>query len=320
MKKREVIFRVITDERVLIVIAGVAFLWLAVVSSDEKISFCESVCSGLSLFVIGWGIFVYQYSMPRKTTGWPVTSRIYRGIAVSLLVLNGYIAIYYGMKWSGLLHVEVSVRWDYIYQDLRYVIFVVYYCVAIASARHIKGMCEKYRLLIKERPKESAKDIKEAIFRVMTHERTLVVVIAAAILWRVVIRSDNMITLWEIACSGISLIVWGWSLFGYFCALSTKVKHRIELTRVIQHVALGMMAINIYAVFYYGIRGYEQICRIMGEADVTYVPQPLEMVFRDIRYVMIVLFYCTIVLLAKSLVHAYEDYTVPAIQTEVCIK
>jgi len=33
-------------------------------------------------------------------------------------------------------------------------------------------------------------------------------------------------------------------------------------------------------------------------------------VFKDVRYVMLVLFYCTTILLTKHLVKAYEDYTV----------
>ncbi len=316
MNKREVLFRAITDERVLIVIAGIALLWRAVISSDEKISLWESACSGVSLFIIGWVIFVYMYSMSWKPTDWPVTNRIYRSIAVSVLVINVYAAIYYGIKWSGLPHVEISVPQDYVYQDLRYVIFMTYYCVVIAAARYLREMHEKYRLLIKERARKRAKNIKEAIFFVMTHERTLVVVIAAAILWRVAIHADNGVTFWASTVSGISLIVWGWSIFGYLCALSVKVKRKPDLTRVIQHVALGLCAINVYAIFYYGLRWYEQICRIMGEVTETYVPQPLDMVFKDVRYVMLVLFYCAIVLLAKHLVTAYGNYTVPARKTK----
>ncbi|MCW3129125.1 MAG: hypothetical protein N2V75_03370 [Methanophagales archaeon] len=149
------------------------------------------------------------------------------------------------MRWFGLLRVEVSVLRDFIFRDVRYVLFVVYYCVTIASVRYLRGMCEKYRLLIKERPRKlkPAKCIKEAIFRVMTHERTLVVVIAAAILWRIAISSDSTITFWESTVSGISLIVWGWSIFGYLGALSVKVKHKPDLTLVIQHVALGLCSL-----------------------------------------------------------------------------
>jgi len=161
MNRREFLFRALTDERVLIVIVGIALLWRAVASSDEKITFWESACSGVSLSIIGWLIFGYMYSMSRKPTDWPVSSRIYRSIAVSLLAINIYVAIYYGMKWLGLLRVEISVSQDYIYQDLRYVIFMMYYCVAIAAARYLRGMKENYRLLIKERPKKRAKNKKK---------------------------------------------------------------------------------------------------------------------------------------------------------------
>ncbi|NQE45543.1 hypothetical protein C5S31_05930 [ANME-1 cluster archaeon GoMg2] len=310
MKKS--IFRAVTDERVLIIIAGIAFLWRAVVSSDEKITFCESVCSGVSLFIIGWVLFAYMYSMSRKPTDWPATNRIYRGIAFSLLVLNIYIAIYYGLRWYGLLRVEISVPRDFIYRDLRYVIFVMYYCIAIGSARYLKGMEENYRLLIKERPKKRAQNIKEAIFRLMTHKLTLAAIIAVAILWRLAITIDNNVTFWESTLSGISLIIMGWFLFGYLFALSVKVKHKQDLTKAIQSVALGLGVINVYAIFYYGMRWYGLITQIMGEVTETYVSQPLELVFRDMRYVMLVLFYCTTILLTKHLVTAYDDYTVPA--------
>nr|QNO53776.1 hypothetical protein JMICBFOL_00025 [Methanosarcinales archaeon ANME-1 ERB6] len=312
MNKREFIFRAVTDERVLIVLGGIAFLWRAVISSDEKITFWESACSGVSLFIIGWLLFAYMYSMSRKPTDWPATNRIYRGIAFCLIVLNVYIAIYYGMRWFGLMRVEISVPRDFIYRDLRYVIFMMYYCAAIGSARYLRGMHEKYRLLIKERPKKRAKNIKEAIFRVMTHGGTSVVIIAAAILWRMAITTDNVVTFWESTLSGLSLIIIGWFLFGYLCALSVKVKHRMDLTKTIQGIAFGLCAINVYAVFYYGVRWYGILSRIMGEVTETYVPQPLDILFRSTRYVMLVTFYCTAILLAKHLVVAYEDYTVPA--------
>ncbi len=252
MKKREFIFRVITDERVLIVIVGIAFLWRALVSSDGEITLWESASSGISLFIIGWVLFGYIYSMNAKPTDWPVSNKIYHGIAVSLLVLNSYVMIYYGMRWVGLLGVEVSVPQDFIYRDIRYVLFVMFYCSVIGSARYLKGVHENYRLLIKERPKKRAKSIKEAIFRVITHERTLVVIIAAAILWRIVISGDNNITFWESTLSGISLIIIGWFLFGYLCALTVKVKHRMDLRRAIPGIALGLCAINIYALFITG--------------------------------------------------------------------
>jgi len=314
MDKRDFLFWVLTDARILIVVDGIAFLWRAAVSADEEISPWESACSGVSLFIIGWLVFAHLYSMSVKPTEWPVSNRIYRGIALSVLVLNFYIMIYYGMRWHGFLHVEVSVPRDFIYRDLRYVIFVMYYCIIIGTARYLRGMHEKYRLLIKERPgkKRRAKNIKEAVFMAMTHVRTLVLIIAAAILWRGVKAIGNVLTLWESTVSGISLVIIGWFLFGYLCALSMKVKHRMDLTRAIQGIAFGLCAINIYAIFYYGLRWYELIERIMGGVGETYVPQPLDILFRNVRYVMLVLFYCLTILLAKHLVKAYENYIVPA--------
>ncbi|GEM_PF-5053219 len=47
----------------------------------------------------------------------------------------------------------------------------------------------------------------------------------------------------------------------------------------------------------------------MGEAE---VPQPLDILFRNVRYLMFVTFYCTEILVAKHLVKACGDYTVPA--------
>jgi len=320
MNKRDFLFRVLTDGRILIVVGGIAFLWRAFVSADAKISTWESACSGVSLLIIGWLVFAHMYSMSAKPTEWPVSNRIYRGIAFSVLVLNFYIMIYYGMRWGGLLHVEASVARDFIFRDVRYVLFVAYYCIAIALVRHLKGMHENYRLLIKERPKqrkgkkERTKNIKEAMFRVITHERTLVIIIAAAILWRVAITIDDVVTFWESTFSGISLVIIGWFLFGYLGALSVKVKRKMYLTRTIQGIALGLCAINVYAIFYYGMRWYGLIGRIMGEVEEEYgyVPQPGDFVFRGVRYVMLVLFYCTAILLTKHLVKAYEDYTVPA--------
>ena len=316
MNKKDFLFRVLTDGRILIVVGGIAFLWRAVVSADAEISSWESACSGVSLFIIGWLVFAHMYSMSAKPTEWPVSNRIYRGIAFSVLVLNFYIMIYYGMRWGGLLRVEVSVARDFVFRDVRYVLFVAYYCIAIALPRHLQGMHEHSRLRSKERPgqNERTTNLKAALFRVLTHERTLVIIIAAAILWRVAITIDNVVTFWESTFSGISLVIIGWFLFGYLVALSVKVKRKMDLTRTIQGIALGLCAINVYAIFYYGMRWYGLIGRIMGEVEEEYgyVPQPGDFVFRGVRYVMLVLFYCTTILLTKHLVKAYEDYTVPA--------
>ncbi len=308
MRKREAIFTLVTDERILILIVGIAILWRRVISSDESISFGESACSGITLSILGWVLFAYLYSTSRKPTDWPVTSKIYQGIAVSLLVLNVYVAIYYGMRWFRLLHEEVYVSLDFVFRDVRYLLLVLCYCAVLWTARYLKGLCDKYRLLIKEEPKSHAMSMKESVLWVTMHERSLTVIVVAAILWRIAITVDHTITFRESAISCVTLLLLGWFLFGYVCALSVKVKRKIELTKVIQGIAFGLMAINIYAIFYYGMRGYVLLLG-MGDVSRTYVP--VDLLFRNIRYTMLVIFYCTAIVLSKFLEKAYTDYTVP---------
>jgi hypothetical protein len=308
MSMRESIFKLVTDERILILIVGVAILWRRVISSDETISFCESVCSGITLIVMGWVLFGYMYSTSRKPTDWPVTRKIYQGIAASLLVLNIYVAIYYGMRWFRLLHEEVYVPMDFVFRDVRYLMLVLCYCAVLWTASYLKAMRDKYKLLIKEEPKSHARSMKESVLWVTMHERTLTVIVVAAILWRVAITCDHTITFRESVVACITLLILGWFLFGYICALCVKVKRKIELTRVIQGIAFGLMAINIYAIFYYGMRWY---ILALGMADVSRTYVPLDYLFRNLRYIMLVIFYCTAIVLSKFLEKAYTEYIVP---------
>ena len=309
MRKREAIFNLVTDERILILVVGVAILWRCILSSDETISFWECVCSGITIFIMGWVPFVYLYSMCQKPTAWPVTEKIYQGIAVSLLVLNIYVTIYYVMRWLGVLHEEVYVPLDFVFSDVRYLMLVLYYCAVLWTTRYLKAMRDNYRLLIKEKPKShEMRCMKRYVLWVLMHERTLTVIVGAAILWRIAISLDHTITIKESTVSCVTLLILGWFLFGYIGALSVKAKHKIELTRVIQGIAFGLMAINIYSIFYYAMRWYVSVIGLRAVAE-TYVPADL--FFRDIRYIMLVIFYCTAIVLSKFLEKAYTDYTVP---------
>jgi hypothetical protein len=308
---REYIFKVITDERILIVITGIALFWRSLVSLDKTEALWECISSGISLFIMGWALFAYFYFMSRKPTSWPVTNKIYHWAGICLFVLNIYVAIYYGMRWVGLLHIEVSLLHDSIFRDMSYVMFVTFYCAIIWSARYFRGMHENYRSLIKERPKKPAKSMKEFLFGVITNERTLIAVIAAAILWRVVISVDNNMTFWESLGSCIPLLIMGWVLVGYISALTVKVKATLDLAKACYGVALGLCAINVYAIFYYGMRWYELIGIVTGNLPEIYVPQLLDLVFGGIRYVLLVIFYCTAIVLSKYLKRAHEDYAVP---------
>ena len=308
MRKRESIFKLVTDERILILIVGIAILWRRVISADETISFCESACSGITLSILGWVLFAYMYSTSRKPTDWPVTRKIYQGIAASLLVLNIYVAIYYGMRWFRLLHEEIYMPMDFVFRDVRYLMLVLCYCSVLWTARYLKEMRDKYQLLIKEEPKGHAGSMKESVLWVTMHERTLTVIVVAAILWRIAISFDHTISVRESAISCVILLLLGLFLFGYVCALSVKAKRKIELTRVIQGIAAGLMAINIYAIFYYGMRGY---ILILGLGDVSGTYVPFDLLFRNMRYIMLIIFYCTAIVLSTFLEKAYKDYTVP---------
>ncbi len=317
----ELVLRVITDERLLVTAVGFAVLWRAFVSSDKEISTGECLLSCLSLLTVGWLLMAYLYSNSRQPTYWPVSGRIYRGIAIALLVINIYIAIYYGLRGCGCLRVEVSVRRDFIYRDATYVLFMMYYCATTGILRYLKEMQRNYRLLIREGVKKEvmkgrsrSRGRMEAIFRLFTRGRTLVMILSAAILWRAAITIDGCVTFWESTYSGISLAILGWFLFGYLCALAIKSRRKHELRRVIQGVAMGLCAVNIYSVSYYALRWYELLCGFMEEEPVCkpYVPPPADILLRDVLYVLIILFYCTFLLLSKHLETAYHDYVIPA--------
>lgn len=306
----ELLLKVITDKRILIVLISLAFFWRLFVNLDKTEALWEYICSGITLFTMGWFLFAYLCSMSFKPTSWPVTNKIYHGLAVSLLVLNIYVAIYYGMKWLGLLSMEVSLPRDSILKDVRYIIFVIFYCAVIESAKYLKEMHDGYRFLL-SRSREREGGMRASMFKVITHERTIIVLIVAAILWQIAISLENNITFWESICSALILITVGWFLFGYICALSVKVKGRLELISLTQRIAICVCAINIYAIFYYGIKGYELIGILMGSVPEIYESQLVDSLFIGVRYIMLVIFYCTAIVLVKYLEKAYSDYTVP---------
>lgn len=303
---REAIFKVITDERILILITSIAFLWRAVVSLDKAEVLWECICSGISLFIMGWALFGYMYSISRKPTRWPVSNEIYQRIGVSLLVLNSYVIIYYGMRWSELLHVEVFLPLDFILRDGRYIIFVMFYCTIIWSAKYLKKTHENYRFLV-SRSIIREKGMQASVFKVITDDRTLLVMIGIAFLWRTVISFDYTITFWESTSQYIIQLIIGWSLFGYLCALSVKAREKLDLIKVIQGIAVALGAINVYALVYYGMSWYS----LVGIEAFVESFVPMDFIFKDVRFFSVVIFYYTIIMVLKSLEKAYADYTVP---------
>lgn len=303
---RKPLFEVIADDRILILITSIAFFWRAFISRDREIVLWEGVCSGISLLILGWALFGYIYSMSQKPTRWPVANRIYHGLGFSLLVLNVYVLIYYGMRWFKLLHVEVFPHLDFILSGARYVMFVMFYCAIIWSAKYLKAMQEDYRFLV-SRSKMRGSGLRETVSRVITDERTLLVMIGVAFLWRTVISFDYNITFWESTCQYIIQLIIGWYLFGYLCALSVKARAKLELSKVSQGLAVALCTINVYALVYYGINWYSLIG--VGDFDKSFAP--MDFLFSDVRFFALVIFYYTVIVSSKFLEKASMDYTVP---------
>ena len=307
-KMREPIFKVLTNERILLLIITIAFFWRVLVSLDRTEVLWESICSGISLFILGWLLFGYLYSMSRRPTHWPVSNKIYQRIGFNLLVLNGYVLIYYGLRWSGVLHVEVSRPLDFVFRDIRYILFMIFYCAILWSAKPLKKMHDDYRFLV-SRSMLPERSLRALVFKVITDERTLLVLIGIAFLWRTGLSFDYTVTFWESTCSYIIQLIIGWFLFGYLCALSVKVKKRLEVRRVSRGIAFALGAINVYALAYYGMMVYG----LIGLRDMSETFGPMDYIFGDARFFALVLFYYTTIMISKFLEKAYADYTAPIV-------
>jgi hypothetical protein len=306
------VFKVITDDRILLVIIGIAVFWRAVVSRDRAEVLWESICSGISLFIMGWALFGYLYSRSQKPTRWSVSNTIYLGIGFCLFVLNSYVIIYYGMRWYGLLQVEVSPPLDLILRNVRYVMFVMFYCAILWSTKYLKKIHEEYRFLL-ARSAIQERSLRESVFKVITDDRTLVVMIGVAFLWRTVISFDYTITFWESTCQYITQLIIGWFLFGHICALAVKAREKLDLIKVIQGIVLALSTINVYALAYYVLSWY-RLVDMVEYVEVAFVPT--DYIFQDLRFFSLVIFYYTMIVLSKFLDTACTDYTVPHIIAE----
>jgi len=201
------------------------------------------------------------------------------------------------MRWYKLLHEEAYVPLDFLLRDIRYVMLVLCYCGLIWAARYLKKMHDNYMLLTEEVPTMRKGAMREILFKVLTDERTAIVIIAIAFFWRAFISLDAQIKPWESMVSGIALFIMGWVLFGYTSSLAGRVVSRPNMVKIYRGIALALFAINIYTLVYYGMRWY----RILGMSGVEEALVPLDFVFRDIRYFMLVIFYCAALVLSKWL-------------------
>jgi len=298
----------------------VAVVWRTLISLDGEIVFWESLCSGVALFIVGWMLFAYVFRLSRELKGWIITNYIYQGIAICLAIINVYAVIYYVMRWYTLLYVEVAVApllMDFIFRDIRYIALVLFYCAVIWSARYPKQMHEEYLSRSREKTvmhlispylyhrvkKLKEMSVKELIGHVITDERTLLVIVGLAFLWRIIVSLDNTISVGENMASGIALIIVGWLFFAYIYSLPKKQGDWSALVTVYHGIALGILAINMYVLVYYGITWYG----VSGAA--VEVALSLEYLLRDVIFIAFVMFYCASITFSTFLKRAYEEYT-----------
>jgi hypothetical protein len=154
MSVRELLGSVIMDERTLIVIIGLTFLWRIVISLDKQIALWESMGSGIALFIMGWLFLAYIYAMPEKVRGWSELVRVYHGLSTGVIAINIYVIVYYAMRWYGLTGLggvtEAYVPLDFVFRDISYFTLVIFYCAAIALSKYLKRAYDGHSLLSAE--------------------------------------------------------------------------------------------------------------------------------------------------------------------------
>ncbi|MCD6456410.1 MAG: hypothetical protein J7K81_06445 [Methanophagales archaeon] len=303
MGASETFEKVIMDWRTLAVIAVVTILWRTVVSFDKEISLLESVCSGVVLIALGWFIFSYLYLLSKRETSWIISNKVAQGLAVSVSALNVYVLVYYVMRWYELTtKPEVFTPPDYLLRDLRFAMLVLAYCGLIWAAGYLKKMHDNYLLVTKEMPGMRKASTAESMFRILTDERTVIVIIGLVFLWRAIISFDKQILPWESMVSGMGLFILGWVLFGYISSLAVRTT-RPSVAKIYQGIAFALFSVNMYALVYYGMRWYSIIFMAVSEEALV----PLDFVFRDIGYFALAIFFCTSIVLSKYLERASEE-------------
>ena len=325
---KETVEKVILNGQTAIAILLVAIIWRIFISLDGDIALWESVLSGSVLIILGWILFAYMYHLSKKLKGWLISNYVYMGIAVTLLIINFYALIYYALRWYKLLSVEAYLPFDFLFRDIRYIALVTFYCSVIWLGGPLKKMHEEYVGLSKERsvlhlispfiyPRVKRlieMGYKELIGALLTDERTLLVIVGLTFLWRTVISLDYNIALWESVSSGIALIILGWLLFAYLYSLSRKQRDWLDWIKVHRSVTLGIVAINMYVIVYYVMRWYA----LAGLGGVSEALVPIDFLFRDIQYFVLVMFYCASIVLSKFLKRSYDEHRL--LSTEVSPK
>ncbi len=293
----------IIDWRILVVIAVAAILGRVFISLDKKVVLWESIGSGVLLIILGWFIFGSLYSLSKRETDWIISNKVAQGLAITISTLNVYVLIYYAMRWYRLMtETEVYVPRDFLLRDMRFAVLVLAYCGIIWAMGYLKKMHDNYMLVTEEMPEMRKVSTAESMFRILTDERTVIVIIGMIFLWRAIISFDKQIALWESMCSGMGLFILGWVLFGYISSLAVRTT-RPSVAKIYQGIAFALSAVNFYVLVYYGMRWYRIIYMAASEEALV----PLDFVLRDIRYFVLAIFFCTSIVLSKYLERASEE-------------
>jgi len=144
--------------------------------------------------------------------------------------------------------------------------------------------------------------VKESLGKAIMDKRTLIAIVVIAILWRAGISWGGKIAPWGSMCSGIALFVMGWALFAYIYHMSRGLKGWLELNKIYHWVAVSLLAINTYVIVYYAMRWYRLATKMEVEVPL------IDFILRDIRFVVLVVFYCVVIWLAKYLKKVHGDY------------
>ncbi len=293
----------IIDWRILAVIAFAAILGRVFISLDKKVVLWESIGSGMLLIILGWFIFGSLYSLSKRETDWIISNKVAQGLAVSVSALNVYVLVYYVMRWYELTtKPEIFAPPDYLLRDLRFAALVLAYCGLIWATGYLKKMHDNYLLVTEKMPGMRKASTAESMFRILTDERTVIVIIGLVFLWRAIISFDKQILPWESMVSGMGLFILGWVLFGYISSLAVRTT-RPSVAKIYQGIAFALFAVNFYVLVYYGMRWYRIIYMAASEEALM----PLDFVFRDIRYFVLAIFFCTSIVLSKYLERASEE-------------
>jgi len=293
----------VMDWRILAVIAVVTILGRILISLDQKVTLWESIGSGVLLIILGWVIFGSLYSLSKRETDWIISNKVAQGLAITISTLNVYVLVYYAMRWYRLMtETEVYVPRDFLLRDVRFATLVLAYCGIIWATGYLKKMHDNYMLVTEKMPEMRKVSTAESMFRILTDERTVIVIIGLVFLWRAIISFDKQIDLWESMCSGMGLFILGWVLFGYISSLAVRTT-RPSVAKIYQGIAFALFAVNFYVLVYYGMRWYRIIYMSASEEALV----PLDFVFRDIRYFVLAIFFCTSIVLSKYLERASEE-------------